>query len=63
MLLGKVGDAAKKINNDDSIKGVHELNNEIRDILQEKHPQARPVDPEIVRYYLVLVIQDGTNPD
>ena len=25
MLLGKLGDAAKKINNDDAIKGVHVL--------------------------------------
>ena len=43
MLLGKVGDAAKKINNDDSIRGVHELSSEIKDILQQKHPKG--VDP------------------
>ena len=40
MMFGKIGDAAKKINNDDSIKGVHPLNDEIKDILQQKHPKA-----------------------
>ena len=38
MMLGKVGEAAKKINNDDSIKGVHPLNEQIKNILQDKPP-------------------------
>ena len=37
MLMGKLGDAAKKINNDDSIKGVHSLDDNIKAILQKKH--------------------------
>ena len=48
MMFGKIGDAAKKINNEDSIKGVHTLSDEIREILQEKHPKAREVDPDII---------------
>ena len=39
MLLGKLRDAAKKINNDDSIKGVHSLDDNIKAILQKKHPK------------------------
>ena len=46
--FGKVGEAAKKINNDDSIKGVHELNDQIKSILQQKHPKAREVEAEII---------------
>ena len=48
MTFGKVGEAAKKINNDDSVKGVHPLDDEIKDILQKKHPKARDVHPETV---------------
>ena len=48
MLLGKVGDAAKKINNDDAIKGVHQVSNEIREILQQKHPESREAVPEVI---------------
>ena len=45
MLFGKLGDAAKKVNNEDSIKGVHELSEEIKNILQQKHPQSKePAD-------------------
>ena len=46
MTFGKIGEAAKKINNDDSVKGVHPLDDEIKDILQKKHPKARDVHPE-----------------
>ncbi len=56
MMFGKVGEAAKKINNDDSIKGVHNLSDEIKTILQQKHPQSRPVDPDI------LLPQSDTHP-
>ena len=48
MLLGKLGDAAKKVNNDDAIKGVHVLDNNIKEILQKKHPKARDMIPETV---------------
>ena len=46
MMLGKVGAAAKFINNDDAIKGVHNLTDEIKTILQSKHPEAREVHPD-----------------
>ena len=48
MLMGKLGDAAKKINNDDSIKGVHTLDENIKEILQKKHPKSREAVPETV---------------
>ena len=48
MLLGKLGDAAKKINNDDSIKGVHQLTEEIKNILQQKNPQGQEPKPEVI---------------
>ena len=48
MMFGKIGPAAKYINNDDSIKGVHSLDEQIKDILQDKHPQARNVEPQII---------------
>ena len=48
MLLGKLGDAAKKINNDDSVKGVHPLNDQIKDILLAKHPESRDAEPDII---------------
>ena len=41
MMLGKLGQAAKFINNDDNIKGVHSLTSEIKGILQSKHPAGR----------------------
>ena len=51
MMLGKIGPAAKYINNDDNIKGVHPLTNEIKDILQSKHPDGRDIDPGVVYDY------------
>lgn len=48
MMFGRVGQAAKFINNESSIKGVHQLNDEIKNILMEKHPNARGVDAEIL---------------
>ena len=46
--MGKLGAAAKFINNDDNIKGVHSLTEEIKEILQSKHPAGRDADPEVV---------------
>ena len=48
MLLGKLGDAAKKINNDDAIKGVHSLDSQIKDILLAKHPESQPAQPDVL---------------
>ena len=48
MMFGKIGPAAKFINNEDAVKGVHSLNDEITNILQAKHPEKREVDPEII---------------
>ncbi len=46
MLLGKVSKAMNFINNDDVTLGVHLINNEVKQILQEKHPVGRPVDQD-----------------
>ena len=56
MLLGKIGDAAKKVNNENAVKGVHQLNDEIKQILQEKHPEGRNPVPD------VLLPQTSTAP-
>ena len=48
MELGKLGPAAKYVNNDDNIKGVHSLTNQIKDILQSKHPAGREIDPGVI---------------
>ena len=48
MMMGKIGDASKNINNEDSVKGVHQLSPQIKQILQEKHPNSRNVDPETI---------------
>ena len=48
MLLGKIGPAAKYINNDDSVKGVHSLTDEIKEILQSKHPAGREADLDVI---------------
>ena len=45
MLLGKIGPAAKFINNEDAVKGVHTLTEEIKTILLSKHPEAKNVHP------------------
>ena len=48
MMFGKVGPAAKFINNEDSTKGVHTLTDEIKEILLSKHPQSREVNDAAV---------------
>jgi hypothetical protein len=48
MLHGKVGQAMKYINNEDVTKGVHTLNETIKELLQEKHPKAREAAAEIL---------------
>ena len=48
MMLGKIGPAAKYINNEDAVKGVHPLSGEIKDILQSKHPEARPIHQDTI---------------
>ena len=45
MSLGKLGDAAKKVNNEDSIKGVHPLTEKIKEILQEKRKLFNTISP------------------
>ena len=46
MLAGKVKKAMGYINNNTDVKGVHTVSNEIRDILQKKHPKAELPDPD-----------------
>ena len=51
VMFGKLGPAAKYINNEDSVKGVHSLTNEIKEILQGKHPAGMDADPEVILEY------------
>ena len=48
MTFGKIGPAAKFINNDDDVKGVHPLNAQIKEILQSKHPAGGEIDEEVI---------------
>ena len=53
MLSGKIGDAAKKINNEDTIKGVHQLSNEIKEILQNKHPKGKEAISQLIPHPII----------
>ena len=48
MMIGKVGQAIKLINNEDSIVGVHNLNREIKGLLLDKHPAAQVPPADIL---------------
>ena len=48
MLLGKVSQAMKFINNEDNTRGVHSLTDGIKVVLEEKHPKARNVSEDII---------------
>ena len=48
MLLGKVSQAMKFINNDDLILGVHPITAAIKELLQEKHPKGRSAELDIM---------------
>ena len=46
MLVGKVGQAIKFVNNDDNVVGVHTLSDNIKNILANKHPKAEAAHPD-----------------
>ena len=48
MLQGKVSQAMKFINNEDETRGVHNLTDEIKQLLEEKHPKAGPKHDEVL---------------
>ena len=48
MLLGKVGQAMKFINNEDVTLGVHHLSDQVVDILEKKHPEPELVDSTVM---------------
>ena len=48
MLAGKVKKAMSFINNSNDVKGVHCISEEIRNILQAKHPRAEHPDVEVL---------------
>jgi hypothetical protein len=58
MFVGKVGQAMKFINNDDNVVGVHKLTDDIKKILQDKHPAGE--DPPTETPEDVL-LGDGTD--
>ena len=57
MLLSKVSQAMKFINNEDSTRGVHSLTNKIKKTLDEKHPKARNISEDI------LLPQNANDPE
>ena len=48
MLQGKVSQAMKFINSEDDTRGVHTLTDEIKQLLEEKHPKAGPKYEEVL---------------
>ena len=46
MLAGKLRQALKFINNNNLIKGVHTTTDQVKHLLQDKHPSAQPAQPE-----------------
>ena len=60
MMVGKVGQAMKLINNMDSIVGVHSLTRRIKSILQEKHPSAQTPPADILLHITATVAQPVT---
>ncbi len=48
MLLGKVGPAMKFINHDDPTIGVHPITEEIKKLLEEKHPKREEASQDIL---------------
>ena len=48
MLLGKVSQAMKFVNNEDSTRGVHNITDEIKTLLQEKHPKSKEASNDIL---------------
>ena len=58
MLLGKVSQAMKFVNSEDETRGVHSLTEEIKELLQQKHPKAREVCEEILLPQTALEPED-----
>ena len=50
MLEGKVKDALKYVDSDSCISGVHTITPEIIDVLQSKHPEPEPINPDVLNY-------------
>ena len=48
MLVGKVKQALGFINNDSDVTGIHMPTEEIKQILNLKHPNAEPASPEVL---------------
>ena len=46
--IRKLGQAMKFINNEDQTLGVHPLNEMIKGLLAQKHPNAEPADEEVL---------------
>ena len=46
MMAGKVRQALKLVDADSEVLGVHAMNDEIREVLQRKHPEAEQAQPQ-----------------
>ena len=58
MLIGKVGQASRFINNNDAITGVHKISDNIKTALANKHPKAEQMHPDV----LLPVTRPSPNP-
>ena len=48
MMAGKVGQALKFINNDDNTIGIHTLTEDIKQILEDKHPKGEEICADVL---------------
>ena len=48
MLQGKLRQATKFIKNDDQVRGVHKISEEIKRVLQEKHPKGEQIHSDVL---------------
>ena len=57
MFLGKVSQAMKFVNNEDITNGVHPLSDEMKQLLEKKHPKGKDVAEDI------LIPPTANNPE
>ena len=67
MIVGKIKQALSFINNNNDVTGVHCLTDDVKRILQSKHPCAEPAAPEVLLpdnpVYHQPVIYEGITPE
>ena len=58
MMFGKVKQAMKLIDCENNIKGVHKMDDRVKKILKEKHPEAAEAQPEVLENREVTRVEE-----